>query len=366
MRTAALWREIWRDIHTGTAWTLMFTVLASALLTGLAAADVLLVGRLNHQAQHFRDVMANVHVVEAPEKVDPHACIALSRVAGVHSAVAVRNPAHQVSANVLPSSTIRTYEATPGVDRILRVPAFERTTPVQALGQMGVYLSQDVAQTLGAGAGRMVRLDDDDVMVLGVFPWSEDDGRRPGFAYSMFTPVAPTGLFDECWVDTWPMNPELEPLMRGAVLPSDDPGQPIKVYPFNSSLGSTFDGQGLFFGRMSAWTPFLTSFIAVLLGAVSVWRRRLEFSSDLHAGVARGDLVTKFMWETAAWVGATLILAGPVMTGIILRSPAHDHYAMMALAATHLVCAATGALLGALAATVTIREKHLLRYFKNR
>lgn len=366
MKPSGLWREVWRDIHTGTAWTVIFTVLASALLTGLAATDVLMVSRLNHQAQHFRNVMANVHVVEAPQKVDPHACMALSHLTGVHSAVAVRTPEHQVSANVLPSSNIRTYEATPGIDHIVRVPAFARATALQAPGQMGVYLSQDVAQTLGARAGSTVRLDNEDVTVLGVFPWSEDDGRRPGFAYSLFTPVPPTGLFDECWVDTWPMNPDLEPLMRGAVLPSDEPGQPVKLYSFNSSLGSSFNGQGLFYGRMTAWTPFIITVIAVLLGAASVWRRRLEFSSDLHAGVSKRDLITKYMWETTAWVGATLILAAPILTYIILRNPTHDHPAMTALVASHLLCAANGALLGALAATLTIRERHLLRYFKNR
>lgn len=366
MKSSALWREIWRDIHTGTAWTVIFTVLASALLTGLAATDLMMVSRLNQQAQHFRNVMANVHVVEAPQKIDPHACMALSHLAGVHSAVAVRNPEHQVSANALPSSNIRTYEATSGVEHIVRVPTFERATAAQSPGQMGVYLSQDVAQTLGASAGSTVRLDNEDITVLGVFPWSEDDGRRPGFAYSLFIPTAPTGLFDECWVDTWPMNPDLEPFMRGAVLPSDEPGQPVKLYSFNSSLGSSFNGQGLFYGRMTASTPFIIAVIAVLLGATSVWRRRLEFSSDLHAGVAQRDLITKFMWETAAWVGATVILSTPVMTWVILRNPTHDHHAMTLLATVHLVAGACGCLFGALAASLTIREKHLLRYFKNR
>lgn len=366
MRSAALWREIWRDIHTGTAWTIIFTILASALLMGLTAIDIVMVSRLNQQAQHYRNVMANVQVVEAPQKIDPHACMALSHLVGVHAAVAVRSPEHQVSATVLPSSNIRTYEATPGIDRILRVPDFERATAQHSPEQTGVYLSQDVAQTLGTHAGHTVRLDNQDVTVLGVFPWSEDDGRRPGFAYSLFSPTPPTGVFDECWVDVWPMNPNLEPLIRGAVLPSDEPGQPVKLYSFNSSLGSTFNGQAMFYGRMSAWTPFIITAFALLLGAASVWRRRLEFSSDLHAGVSKRDLITKFMWETGVWVGATVILAAPILTYIILRNPTHDQNAMMTLATTHLVCASTSALLGALAATLTIREKHLLRYFKNR
>lgn len=366
MKSSALWREIWRDIHTGTAWTVIFTVLATALLLGLTVTDLLTVTRLNQQAQYYRTVMANVQVVEAPQKIDPHACMALNHLAGVQVSVAVRNPEHQVSANVLPSSTIRTYEATPGVEHILRVPPYERTSAVQAPRQVGVYLSQGVAETLGARRGNTVRLDDKEVTALGVFPWSEEDGRRLGFTYSLFLPTPPIGLFDECWVDVWPMNPDLEPLLRGTALPSKESSQPVKLYSFNSTLGSTFDGQALFYGRMSAWTPFLIIAIAFLLGAASIWRRRLEISSDLHAGVSRLDLTTKHVWETAAWVSAMLILSAPILMWIILRNPAQDHTVMWKLATIHLACATSASLIGALTTTLSIREKHLLRYFKKR
>lgn len=366
MRASALWREVWRDIHTGTAWTIIFTLLSSIVMTGVAAMDVLVVSRLNAQAHHFRSVMASVLVLEAPQKIDPAACMALSTQPGVHSAVALRSPQRQASANVLPSSSIRTYEATPGIEKMLRVPHHELATPADVPSQTGVFLSQTVAQTLGASGGSVVRLNDQDVPVLGVFPWAEDDGRRPGFAYSLFAAVPPTGVFDECWVDTWPMDSNLEPLIRASLLPSDDHGMPAKLYPFNSSLGTSFNGQALLFGRFTVLAPWVILATGLLLGAASVWRRRLEFSSDLHAGVARRDLVAKFMGETAAWVGATLILALPVMSWLILRNPAFDQSSMWLLAGVHLTTAACSALLGALGSALLIREKHLLRYFKHR
>lgn len=365
MKPSALWREIWRDVASGTAWTILFTLLATLLLTGLTVVDLHMVTRLNQQAEEYRSVMANVQVLEAPGKVDPAACMALSYLPGVQAAGAIRTPQHQISANALPSSTIRTYEATPGVEKILRVLP-THSPPGTNPSNVGVFLSQSVAETLGIPPNHTVRLDNEDTHILGVFPWPEEDGRRPGFAYSIFTPTPPIGNFDECWVDIWPLNPNLDTFIRSAAIPSDELGQPVKVYAFNSTLGSTFNGPALLHGRITALTPYLIVGIASILGAASVWRRRLEFSSDLHAGVSRRDLVAKYMWETGFWTVATLVLALPIISVIILRNPIQDQGAMWQLAFIHLSGATSTLLLSALLATLTIHEKHLLVYFKHR
>lgn len=93
MKPSALRREIWRDISTGTAWNVIFAIIASVLLTGLAAGNILLVSRINAQS-----------------------CLVFSQQPEVHAIVAVRSPEKQLSAAALPSSSIRTYEATPGID----------------------------------------------------------------------------------------------------------------------------------------------------------------------------------------------------------------------------------------------------------
>lgn len=367
MKSSALRREIWRDISTGTAWSVIFTLIASVLLTGLAAADVLLVSRINAQAEHYRSSMASIMVMEAKGKINAHACLALSRQPGVHAVVAVRSPEKQVSADALPSSSIRTYESTPGVERILRIPVTERAGTDIAPEQVGAYVSQSVAETLALSPGERFSLGGQQTMTMGIFPWDEADGRRPGFAYSLFLPVPPRGSFDECWVETWPMNPALDSMIRGSVEAGENlPHLSPKLYPFNSSLGATFDGNGLFHDRLSAYAPWLVAVLGVLIGAASVWRRRLEISSDLHAGVARADILVKFMWESAIWVTATQILALPVMTWMVLRNPAADQGQMWMMVLLYLFLSAASCLIGAFLATLSVREKHLLSFFKNR
>lgn len=361
MKSAALRREIWRDITTGTSWTLIFTLIASVCITGIAMTDILVVSQLTSKAQQYRHSMASVMVLEAPKSIDGKACMALARVAGVHSAAAVRSPEHQVSANAIPSSSIRTFEATTGIGALLRAHTATDTS-------RGIYLSEQVATALSAQPGAHRVFDNQDTFIAGVFPWPENDGRKPGYAYSMFIPTPPQGTFDECWIDTWPMNPALDALLRGTLIPKGNQADvaPTKLYAFNQSLGSSFDGTGLLRERLGAHAIWIITAVGIVIGAASVWRRRLEIASDLHAGVTRVDLLTKFAWETAVWVSSTLILALPILSWVILRNPTNDQHAMWALASMHLTVGALSCMIGALIAGLSVREKYLLTFFKHR
>lgn len=365
MKNAALIREIWRDIYSGTAWTFIFTLVASTILTGIAAFDVLLVSRLNNQAHHFRHSMASIMVLESAGHIDPESCLALARLEGVHSALAIRKADRQLSASVLPSSHMRTYEANGNIQRMLRISPTDLAS-TEHTGGNGVYLSVEAAKSIAALPGEQVSFTNGRAVILGVFPWSEDDGRRPGFAYSVFTPVAPVGHFDECWVDVWPMNPALDPLIRSAALPTTDSENPTRLAPLNSSFGASFDGISLFDSRLSALGPWAVAAGGTLIGWISVWRRRLEISSDLHAGVRRADLMVKFGWKTAAWLLLTTGFSLPVLSWMILRNPLNDQSAMWVLSLHYVIIMVCASFLGSFLATLMVKEKHLLRFFKHR
>lgn len=366
MKNSALLREIWRDIRSGTAWTVIFSFLSSIILMGLAVADLTFLSRLNNQATYLRNSMASVTVLEAPGHINPNACLALTRYEGVKSVVAIRSAQSPLTPSALPSTPIRTFEATGDIPSMLRMST-SRLAPSQTLpDRSGVYLVEGVADTLGQKPGDSLELTTASTKVIGVFPWKEDDGRRPGFAYSLFAPVPPSGAFDECWVDIWPMTPAFEPLIRSTASANHKTNENPKLYPFNSSFGTSFDGNALFHNRLSAWAPWGVVVAGVALGWVSVWRRRLEISSDIHAGVAKRDLFAKLGAESAAWIFSSIILSLPLMTWIIVRNPFADQASMWKLAGIYATLAAVSSFIGAAIATATVREKQLLRFFKQR
>lgn len=359
MKWQAIAREMWRDVVTGTAWTATFALLAAVACYGLLSFDLVTITRMNDQATQYQATLASVHVIAAPKHVDPAACTALNDIPEIRAAVAIRAVEEDARALALPGTTISTYESAGPIATLLRAPMIQSNT--------GIVLSEQAAAALNVTSGSPISLDRGDTSVQAVFPWDEHDGRRVGYAYSLFIPTPASGFFDECWFDVWPSNEQVQQLALTALLPSSDPqGPQVEHYSLNSSKGASFDGQQLFLQRTTYHAAVAAAGIAFLLGGISIWRRRLEIASDMHAGVTRRDETLKLMGETASHTLAAPSLAAPVITWIITANGSGDRVALWTLTGWGTIAIITATFAGALTASLLIKEKYLFIYFKRR
>ncbi|MDO5676339.1 MAG: hypothetical protein Q4G35_02390 [Propionibacteriaceae bacterium] len=357
MRITAICREAWRDIITGTTGTVVFGTLLSIIIAGLTFLDLTTITGLNHQAQQYRSSMASVTVLQAPGRIDGAACEALNQLPGAQAA-AVRPALEPLVAAHLPGTTMQTYEATPSIGHVLRA------TPGSP---GGIYLSRTVADQLALDETSTINLTTAAVPVTGIFEWDETDGRPPGYGYSSFVPTATQRPFDECWLDTWPINPRAQADLNYALLPAADEDQPAtKSFQLNTTHGATFDGPKLFDQRPTRYVPVPIAILSFALGFLAVRRRKLEIASDLHAGVPRADLTLKHLLETASWASVALIATTPAAALLITANHPTDTTSLLALAITHLATGLTSTFLGGLVALTLTRESHLNRYFKTR
>ena len=354
MTWGALVREVWRDIATGTARAGVLSALFALLVCGPALVDCAQVVGIGAQAARFRASLASVRVFEAKGAIDGAACHALGRIPGVRAA-AVRTAETGVRAAALPASSIPLYEATPGIGAIVRAPGAPTT---------GVLASEQVAAALGLHPGSALALAAGDAEVAGVYPWDEGDGRRPGFAYAVISPVLAQGVFDECWVESWPMSAAIPPLARTAVIPDGEPE--VKEGAFNASLGASFDGDALLRGRLTRWAPLVSAVLGALVGAGGVWARRLEIASALHAGLSRADALLIQTCEALAWTASGTVMALPAATIVIAGAQSPEAPGVWAIVFLEAGAGLLAALLGAVAATCLVREKRLFAYFKRR
>lgn len=354
MTWGALVREVWRDIATGTARAGVLSALFALLVCGPALVDCAQVVGIGAQAARFRASLASVRVIEAKGAIDGAACHALGRIPGVRAA-AVRAAETGVRAAALPASSIPLYEATPGIGAIVRAPGALTT---------GVLASEQVAAALGLRPGSALALTGGDAEVAGVYPWDEGDGRRPGFAYAIISPVPAQGVFDECWVESWPMSTAISPLARTAVIPDGEPE--VKEGAFNASLGASFDGDALLRGRLTRWAPLVSAVLGALVGAGGVWARRLEIASALHAGLSRADAFLIQTCEALAWTASGTVMALPTAAIVIAGAQSPGAPGVWAIVSLEAGAGLLAALLGAVAATCLVREKRLFAYFKHR
>lgn len=359
MRPRALAREAWRDMTSGTAWIGVWSLVVALLLGGGIALDLRVIALEASAAQDYQRAMASVHVVESPGAIDASACRALARLEGVSGAFAIRKAERSLTPAAMPSSSLQTWEYSGEARGVLDLGSV-------GADSAGVVLAEQVGEALGLRAGDELALaEGDSARVQGVYRWDENDGRRSGYAYSALVPVPAQGAFDACWVRLWPLNLAVDSLMRIAVIPTGQ-NQKVDAYSLNASLGSSFDGQGRYFGRISAPMMWILAAGAILAGALAVRRRRLELASDLHAGVRRADLLVKLLVHGAVTAFAAAVLVMPALVWAILRAPAQDRPDLWAHVGLLGAVVLAGFLLGTIIAGLAVREKKLFEYFKAR
>lgn len=355
MTPEAIFREAWRDITSGTARTVAFALLLSAVTAGLVAADLLAVQSMTAAAEKFRSSGASVATIAAKGRIDAAACEALSTVAGVRAAGAIRKNDRGIVAAALPSSSIPVMEATQGFPALLRAT----DTP-----GAGVVLSDQVADALRLEAGDTLRTADGATLVTGTYRYPTD-GRRPGLGYAALVPVPDQGAFDECWIDVWPASAQTRPLLQTTLLTGSDEGEQPVLSQLNTTLGTEFDGHTAFEERITRHAAALALLLGLGLGYLSVRTRRIHFASALHAGVRRTSLAAIIALEILSWTAPAAILTAST-AAVLIATGATDADASALLAAQIAIPAVIGPYLGAAVGLALTRERHLFRYFKDR
>lgn len=353
----AIFREAWRDVRTGVAKSVSTSLLFGFLIALCMVLELSNLVSVSKGAVEFQRAGGSVFVVEGQNRVDGMACENLASIGGIRSSAALRRSALDLHPDELPTSTLKTFDVTPSFASLFG--AYQE--------QRGVFLTQPAAEVLGVSEGDLLRFTNGSSTSVGaVIPWKEEDGRRSGFGFALFVPVAANSIFDECWSEIWPDPTLHQPYLLTPFLyrPQDDV-RPV-ISQLNSSLGTEFEGVRNFENRVTRFLPALSAILGAGLGAASITPRRLELSSDLHAGVARRDLLLKLLLETCSWIVLGLIWLLPTSTQIILELPPVDRVAATEVALHIAVSGAGGALLSALVFPLAIQERHLFRHFKER
>lgn len=354
MRLRSVVSEAWRNTRSGTARPVLFTVIFVLVVGALAGVDQRAVVAIIRGAQDFRDAGASTQIIEAPGGVDGAHCAALAQVEGVNSAGAMR-AADPVRALALPSTDLPVLEVTPGFLSVLGQPALREAT--------GVLLSTDTAKVFGAQVGSTLATRTGSTTVAAVYPFP-DDGRIARLSYAALAPVPQTGMFDQCWVEVWPLTDEVGPLLR-LVVSGPDASQAVQKQ-LNSRLGADYDARALLDERLTRFATLGGIALGLMLGFAAVRQRRLELAAALHTRVSRTALTWQVMLETLVWVVAGSIIAVPVMAYLAAWGNPEPAETVWAIGMRVVLAAGAASVIGAMVATLATREKHLFRYFKDR
>lgn len=279
----------------------------------------------------------------------------------VEAAGALRQSA-DVRIDSLPGTTFEAYEVTSGFGHILGLNGNEDGNDDSNGG--GVWISRDLAESLGLARGSTVRAEGLPTRVAGVFDYP-NDGRYARLSHAILVPVPRgAGAFDECWMSTWPQSPDAGGILRSVVIPAQ--GSEIAVSQLNRSLAAHFEADASFAERQTRWAPLVTVSGGFLLGLAWARRRKLEYASSLHAGQSRAALTTGVVLETLVWALLGAVLAGIAMWWAALTLMPEEVDWLLPLLVPPVLSAAVGAVIGSLSGALWMRESDLFRYFKER
>lgn len=358
MRLAALWREIVRDILSGTSKLVWFALVTAVLLSGLCTAELLSARAYLAAAEEFQAAGASTLTITAPGRVDAAACDALSSVPGIAASGAISVQQSKLTAAALPSAPMMHYVASPGFAAVL-------SAGDTSAG--GVLASSEVVKTLGLRVGDTIELSDSASRVSGSYDYPSD-GRRAGLGWAVIE-VSDKAIFDECWITAWPITADVRSSLLLVLSGTQSAGtsDPPQIAQLNASLGQTFTGSTQFEQRITRLSAIVAAGICFMTGWFSVRIRRLQFASNLHAGLRRLDFVALVLVETLGWVLPAAIMATATVAVIAGNSfVVADTAALRALGALIIMSGAVAAVAGAVASQFAIREKHLFFYFKER
>lgn len=355
MRLSAVWSEALRNLATGTSRLVIAAAVLGSALAGLSAADGSAVVSLVDDAAGYRVAGAAVSTLSTTGRVDGGACEALVGLPDAEHAGAMRRAPADLVALTMPASPIPTYEVTPGFAALL----------TGSVTDAGLLVSDAAAEALGITAGDLLQTSDGDAPVDATYTYP-DDGRRSGLGYAVVI-VTASGT---CWLSQWPQSPDSTGLLatvltHQAADPSGRDEAPV-LSQLNGRLGAMMDAASLFDLRPTRALPWVALCVGALLGVVLVALRRLELASARHSKVSlHAQLLQVLLEATAIGVTAAGVMAVP-MTVVIARAPVEAALTLGVIGARTAVLGAAGLVVGAVAATALVRERHLFRYFSDR
>lgn len=358
MRLREVTQEAVRNLSSGTSRAVTLALLVAIVSGVLAGLDTSAQVQIIGAADEFRERGASITILTAENSIDGRACDALAELDGVRAAGAVTQREQPLVLAAIPQNPVTYFAASPGFGTMLP----------QSTGQQrpGVLLPTEMAKTLGVVVGDPIHTTDGTTTLGGTYQYP-DDGRPRGMGYAAIGPSSPEQRYDQCWIDAFPVSAKTRDALYTAIaadssLPDSGPA----VTQHNTTLGAATDPTTAYTGRPTAWAPAASFTVTALIGFAAIWSRRLEHASALHSGVRKIDQAGTVLLETLAWSLSGTLTTVPVIAFVTQHLAESDHLPVVLTATLTPALAASGALLGALAAVVVVREQRLFAYFKSR
>lgn len=361
MRLTSILSEMWRNIGSGTTRAfimMLITMIVATLLGGYEAASVIALE--NQAVTRIRSLADTKTIVAGGDLIDGTVCDRLSNVTHGPSSSGAMRAGDQITPLSTPGKDVSSYEVTSGMLRILT------TNTDGAVDASGIWVSSQIAADFGLTTNSHLETDHGTVQVAGVFDWP-NDGRDTRFAYAIIVPVSASARpFSECWAKQWPSSADTDSFLYSTVIVSGSGQNQAGVMAVNKGFDARYDAQTLYEQRMTRWTPWLGLMIGMLLGAISVRQRRLEYAGALHCGQTKGSMLLGICLETFIWSGFACASGGTLLAAYCVRAAQSDTGAVIITSLRTPIAVYTGCVIAALLYGLTIRESQLFRFFKNR
>ncbi|MBW3094184.1 hypothetical protein KIH75_02225 [Bifidobacterium sp. 64T4] len=360
MRVWSVVSEAMRNIGSGVsrAFTMFLVVLvAGTLLGGYEAMNV--TGLESEASERIRSD-ADVKSIVGGD-VDGGACDRLADALGGGTSAGAMRAASRIIMQATPGKDVTSYEVTSGMLRLI----VSGTDGAKA-DASGVWISSDVAGDFGLARGSLMRTGAGTVRVAGVFDWP-NDGRDTRFAYAVIVPVSSdAGTFNECWVKQWPQSEQSESLLYSTLVVSGSGGGGAGVTQVNRGFDARYNAWASYMNRQTRWMPWIGFAVGVLVGAIAVRRRRLEYAGALHSGQGKGSQLLGIMIETSIWSGSATLCSCVLLAAYCARMGGSDPVGVLLGAARSPLSMFAGSVVAAVAAGAFVRQSQLFRYFKRR
>ncbi|UBH05878.1 hypothetical protein K8P10_001389 [Leucobacter sp. Psy1] len=358
MRFREVRREAARNLASGTSRALLLAMLLATASGTLAALDTQsMTGELAAAAE-FRERGGSITILQLAGSIDGRVCDALGELDGVRAAGALSEQEAPLILAGIPQNPVTSFISSAGFATMLP----------ESTGQQhaGLILPAELSETLGLDVGDPIHTASGPTVLGGTYAYP-DDGRPRGMGYAAIAPGPAETLFDQCWVDAFPVTQATLDMLYTAVsadAPQSDDSPELTQH--NATLGVAADPSQTYAARSTAMFPVAAFVVSLLVGVTAVWMRRIEIASALHSGVRKADELSTLLLEAFAWSMAGALTTIPIIAILTQSLAANDHLPVVLAAALTPALSVSGAILGTLTAALLIREQRLFVYFKGR